>query len=208
MHGFQEQLLLKGIASASINYRYVSANVHYPDLMNDVNAALHFCQTKAAEWEIRNNKYLIGGASAGGHMALLYAYSYNQDNLISGVISAAGPTDFTDEVWMNYAASIGLMPAINFLANSTYTVPVDSQFVAASPVQNLKNVPTLMLHGDEDEVVFYSQSQRLSTALQQAGIQQKLYTIHGGKHDMGLTNPTIFGNLLKEMTEWIQEFGK
>ena len=46
----QQQLLTMNIASATINYRYVSPTHDYQGLMEDVGLALTEVRSKAADW--------------------------------------------------------------------------------------------------------------------------------------------------------------
>jgi fermentation-respiration switch protein FrsA (DUF1100 family) len=43
--------------------------------------------------------------------------------------------------------------------------------------------PILTIHGDKDNFIPYSQAQRLHTALDKAGVPNKLLTVPGGGHD-------------------------
>lgn len=209
LNGFQEGLLQQGIASASMNYRYASQSVHYPQLMQDVALAVDYCVGNADNWVIRKNQYMVGGSSAGAHMSLLYSYSYDTDNRVSGVISLAGPTDVTDTDWLNYAVLVGLIGNIEVMTGDTYVInqPLALSYTSASPRKNLKNVPTLMIHGTNDEVVFYSQSQKLDTALTNASVQHKLVTINGAGHDLGLGNPATAVMVTQEIVDWINTYG-
>ena len=67
---------LPGYAIFNINYRLSAgtANV-FPTQENDVKAALHFIYSKSAEYLI-NDKYVLIGASAGAHLAMLQGYKY------------------------------------------------------------------------------------------------------------------------------------
>src|SRR5690606_9147505 len=58
MAAIQDSLLISGIASASMNYRYASGTVHYEQQMEDVSAALAYCLSNADEWKIRKDKYI------------------------------------------------------------------------------------------------------------------------------------------------------
>ena len=208
MKAIQQRLLAKGIASASMSYRYVSSTVHYQQLMDDVQHALDFCQTKSAEWKIRHTKYIICGASAGAHMSLLYGYRYNTDSLVTGIMSAAGPTDLTDNNYVSYVTLGGLGDELEHLAGSPYTQPVDSNYVKVSPRLNIRNIPTLMIHGTSDAVVFYSQSQVLQSSLQTEGIANKLVTVQGANHDLNISNPATFDMIINEMVAWVMLYGK
>jgi acetyl esterase/lipase len=210
MRGFQDLLLARGFASMSMSYRFVNATVHYEELMQDVNRAINYCLDKSGEWNIRNTKLIIAGASAGAHMALLYGYKYDGGGKISGIVSMCGPTDLTDPVMLNYAASIGLSGVINALAGATYVSgqPLDAKFAAASPLKQAKNIPTLMFHGTADLTVPYSQAVLLNNHLTQLNYNHKLVTITGAGHDLGINVPANLILIEGEFRNWIETYSR
>ncbi len=210
MKGFQDLLLQRGIGSVSLSYRYASASVHYEELMEDVHKAVTMCSANAAAWGIRSRNYIISGASAGAHMALLYGYKYDQQQLVSGIISLSGPTDLTDLTMLNYAGSVGLGPAILNMTGATYipNQPLAPQFAAASPVRHAKNIPSLLIHGTADNVVLYSQAEILAGKLEELAIPHRLVAIDGEGHDLGLYKPEIFTIVATEIINWIRKYGQ
>ena len=210
MAAIQDSLLIRGIASASINYRYASGTVHYEELMDDVSNALSYCLTMADEWSIRKDKYVLGGVSAGAHMSLLYAHRFNTQHSVAAVISAAGPTDLTDVDWLNYTAIIGQLTNIQSMVGAQYYLgqPLDARFSAASPVKDVKDIPTLMIHGDNDLVVAYTQSQKMAAAMDNVGFNHKLVTIPGANHDLGISNPATASQIINEITLWVNTYGR
>jgi acetyl esterase/lipase len=210
MKAIQDSLLLRGIASAAMNYRFASGSIHYEQLMDDVSNALDVCVSKAGEWKIRNDKYVIGGASAGAHMSLLYAHRYNTKHSISAVVSAAGPTDLTDIDWLNYTGIIGQLGNIQSMVGAQYYLgqSLDPRFAAASPIKAVKNIPTLMIHGDADLVVAYAQSQRMAAVMNNSSFTNNLVTIPGAGHDLGVGNPTNAKLVVNEISAWVNTYGK
>ena len=197
-----------GIASASINYRYASNSIHYPELMNDVNSAVNYIVAHGKDWNVNTNKIAIGGISAGAHMALLYAYHYDSGNHISSVISMAGPVDLTNVAFLDGAAKLNLIGGANKLAGATYVAgkSVPSQFKDASPIQYVKNVPTLIIHGTGDMVVPYAQAELLADAMKQKSYTHDLMTIDGANHDLGLGNQTTAKKIADKVVSWVKEY--
>ncbi len=210
MKGFQDYLEVNGIASAAINYRYADANLHYAALMDDVHKAVSFCASKASTWSYRDSRFILLGASAGAHMSLLYGYKYDSGNRTGGIISMAGPTDLTNIAMLNYAASIGLGASIFNIVGAAYVggQPLAPQFAEASPVHQLKNVPTLLIHGKTDNVVLYSQAEILATKLQQQSVPYKLVSLPNDGHDLGLGKPANVQLIASEIVQWINKYGK
>jgi acetyl esterase/lipase len=199
-----------GIASASINYRYASDSVHYPELMSDVNSAVDYIVAHGKDWNVNTNKMSIGGISAGAHMALLYAYHYDTGNHINSVISMAGPTDLTNVDFLNGATLLKLIDGANKMVGAKYEFgkPVPSQFKAASPIQYVKNIPTLIIHGTGDIVVPYAQAELLSDTLKQKSYTHDLMTIDGANHDLGLGNQATAKKIADRVVEWVKEYNK
>jgi acetyl esterase/lipase len=199
-----------GIASAAINYRYASDNVHYPELMSDVNSAVDYIVDHGKDWNINTNKMAIGGISAGAHMALLYGYHYDKGNHISSIISMAGPTDMTNVDFLNGATLLKLIDGGNKMVGATYEFgkPVPSQFKTASPIQYVKNVPTLIVHGTGDIVVPYAQAELLANTLKKKGYTYDLMTIPGANHDVGLGNQATAKQIADKVVEWVKRYSK
>lgn len=205
MRFVQQELVKQGVASANINYRYAALDHHYDSMMDDISAAIAVVQDQASAWIVREKQYAMLGYSAGGHLALLYAYGFKKPQEIKTVISVAGPTDLktlqTDPV-QNILLSTVL---IGILPSEFYT---HSKTNDASPLFHAnKAVSTLMIHGTADEVVPFSQSEKLLAALRQKDIAQRLVALEGTKHDV-TANPLYVLKILAESSAWIRNQGK
>ncbi len=197
-----------GIASAAINYRYASDSVHYPELMSDVNSAVNYIVDHGKDWNVNTNKMAIGGISAGAHMALLYGYQYDKGNHISSIISLVGPVDLTNVDFLNGATLLKLIDGANKMTGAKYEFgkPVPSQFKTASPIQYVKNVPTLIVHGTGDVVVPYAQAELLNDKLKQKNYTHDLMTIPNANHDLGLGNQAIAKQIADRVVEWVNMY--
>lgn len=197
-----------GIASASINYRYASDTVHYAELMSDVDKAVNYIVEHGKDWNVDTNKISIGGISAGAHMALLYGYQYDKGNHISSIISMAGPTDMTNVDFLNGATLLKLIDGANKMTGAKYEFgkPVPNQFKDASPIQYIKNIPTLIIHGTGDMVVPYDQAELLSDKLKQKSYTHDLMTIPNANHDLGLGNPVTAKQIADRVVEWVKKY--
>ena len=63
-------LIQQGYAIASVDYRF-SGDAKFPAQIQDCNAALNFLMANAASYGIDPKRLVVGGGSAGGHLALL-----------------------------------------------------------------------------------------------------------------------------------------
>jgi acetyl esterase/lipase len=206
--GLQQVLLANQIGSISIDYRFVSATHHVDGLMADVGQALAAIAANAHEWGIRSDGYQLFGASAGAHMALLYAYHFQQPNEVSAVISAAGPTTFSDE-FLALAAATGnpLKAPIEAMAGAPIETPYSPRFAAASPLTHVADaVPTLLIHGKADLVVPYQMSAALDAALKAEGKTAQLITLPDAGHDL-FADPVTTMQVLNDALTWIKAQG-
>lgn len=205
MRAFQDTLSKLNIASASMNYRFVNNVIHYQELMSDVQRALDTIFAHKNDWNVTPNDITIAGYSAGGHMALLYAYDFDAANRINAVISLAGPTDLTVRSWID-AFDWYSHGTLQNLVGANYTAgqPLDGKFYQASPIFQIKNVPVLMIHGTQDPTVPYAQSTSLHDSLQALGIASSLVPRVGAAHDLQINNQANMQLMVGAMKNWIE----
>lgn len=209
MRAFQDSLLKHGIASASINHRYADKNsVHYQQMLADVDKAYTYCSAHAAGWKTDFTHVAMAGASSGAHLAMLYAYT--TDKKIKAVVDLSGPANLNDTATLNYVKTINLIDAVEKMTGDNYTqgkVPPPS-YKASSPVTHVKNIPTLIVHGDADRVVPYNQSQQLDKALEAKGVTHKLVTLNGVDHGIAPTDTLNNRKMYREVISWIEKYDR
>jgi acetyl esterase/lipase len=152
----------------NINYRLANP----PDIIStseiDVKAAVEFIYNHRTEYRI-SDKFVLIGASAGGHLALLQGYKHTAPVKVKAIIDFFGPTDLI-EMFNNPPNP--LVPAL--LASVTGGTPTTQSLIyqISSPLTYVTNqsAPTLILHGGIDIVVSPSQSILLKNKLQTSGV--------------------------------------
>ena len=163
----------------NINYRLANTPDFFPAQEQDVKAALEFIYSKKGEYKI-SDKFVLVGASAGAHLALLQGYKYSTPVKPKAIIDFFGPTDLI-ELYNNppnpfvqplLISVTGATPASN---NTLYTQSSPITFISS------QSPPTMILHGGIDIVVSPSQSASLNTKLVMAGVirQYILYPAEG-----------------------------
>lgn len=185
-----------GIATASVNYRYISETVDLLDVLDDIDAALAEIRKKGAEVGVNINKVLLTGDSAGGHLSLLYAYARKNTAPITpvAVISNSGPTDLYDDNFYHNNA-LGNEAAISDLMSKacgqrfTYETKESAKaaLFSVSPISYVSAdcVPTVINHGNADSIVPFSNAQTLDALLTQYGVEHVLNVYEGADHDLG-----------------------
>jgi acetyl esterase/lipase len=100
---FFRHLVAQGHTVMDVAYRlYPEVDIY--GMIGDVKHAVAWMKANASRYGVNPEKIVLGGASAGGHLALLAAYApghpeFNPEDLkgtdlsVSGVISYYGPTD-------------------------------------------------------------------------------------------------------------------
>ena len=170
-----------GYAIVNTNYRLASAfNNYFPTQENDMKAVVDFLITNKTEYGI-SQKFVLLGASAGAHMALLQAYKYNSPS-IKAVVDFFGPADMADlynnitdpTIKMSFQILMGGTPAGN---PSMYQQSSPLNFVSA------QSPPTIILHGADDYLVPVSQSVSLKNNLDALGVPNKLIVFPGMGHE-------------------------
>jgi acetyl esterase/lipase len=161
---------LPGYAIFNINYRLSTGLANtFPAQENDVKAAVDFIYGKRSEYII-SDKFVLLGASAGGHLALLQGYKYTSPVKPKAIVDFFGPTDMTD-LYNNPASPMIPQSAVASIVGTTPTTN-PTLYQQSSPITfvTAQSPPTIILHGGTDPLVAPSQSVALDAKLQTMGV--------------------------------------
>ncbi|HET9906259.1 MAG TPA: alpha/beta hydrolase fold domain-containing protein [Anaerolineales bacterium] len=202
MHGDKTEALLfvdrmtsEGYLVASINYRLYPEG-KFPNMIEDVKCAIRFLRAHASEYNLNPNRIAAIGPSAGGHLVSLLGTSdvnagwdvgeyLDQSSRVQAVVAMAPVTDLTRS-FPN--ADIEAMRGVGF---------GEDNIVQASPVTHVTtdDPPFLLIHGDQDTVVPFEQSQLMYDRLVQASVPAQLVAVQRGGHSFtapdGSATPTF-----------------
>lgn len=184
-----------GIATASVNYRYISEDVDLLDVLDDIDAALAQIRKKGAEVGVNINRVLLTGDSAGGHLSLLYAYARKNSAPIApvAVISNSGPTDLYDDNFYHNNALGNEAVICDLMSKAcgqsfTYEARESAKqaLYSVSPVSYVSAdcVPTVINHGTADTIVPFSNAETLDALLTQYGVEHVLNVYEGSDHGL------------------------
>jgi acetyl esterase/lipase len=197
------QQRLPGYAIANINYRLATTSTNkFPTQENDMKAAIDYLVQKSGDLHI-SQKFVLLGASAGGHLSLLQAYKYTNPK-IKAVISFFGPTDMA-ALYQAYSGNQLNQLGIQILMNGTPATNA-ALYTSSSPVNfvNAQSTPTLLLHGDADVVVPVAQSQALATKLASFNVPHQIQVYPGLGHD--IWPPTQMNDAFNRIENFIRQY--
>jgi acetyl esterase/lipase len=158
-----------------------------PEIVADVRQAVRFIRHNADRWGVDADRLGAFGGSAGGHLALMLGNASDagdpsaeedfmrEENRVASVVAYYPPVDLRQMARGADASPDSRFPALNF-----------DRAVAAdySPIVHVSSddPPTLLIHGDADELVNVSNSERIYAAFQENGIQTEMIIIPGAGH--------------------------
>lgn len=176
------QQRLASYAIANINYKLATnTSNHFPSQENDMKAAINFIVQHSGSYAI-SQKIVLLGASSGAHLATLQAYKYATPK-ISAVVDFFGPVDMVG--LYNFTTIPFNRSLIEVLMSGTpSTNPLLYQ--ESSPINfvTAQSPPTIIFHGDKDEVVPVAQSIALKDKLQSMGVTNQLFIYPNLGHDI------------------------
>jgi acetyl esterase/lipase len=210
-------LLAAGYTVFAINHR-AAPRFTYPAAIDDVQRAIRFVRFHAGDYGIDAARIGGVGGSSGAHLIGLAA-----------MLGAAGNANDADPVNRESAALTAVvlrappldLRTIDTLEGTAYVVSfmdapagntsVSASYSAASPITHVttSSPPVLLLHGDADKVVPYSQSVAMQAALEAANVPVRLVTIPGGAHgaDFGAAQPAAnWPDYYGEMVSWLNRY--
>ena len=187
----------KGYAVAAINYHFLSPDTHMDTLIQDIDLSLKAIREKALENGVTLSRVMLAGVSAGAHMSLLYAYSMADRAPIKPVcvMDYCGPSLLTDLVrsdppeqeWIDLLTNATGIPYLEDTMEEC-----KAELVRYSPVTyvNENTVPTIICHGQKDNLVPYSNAVGLRNALEANGAEYIFLPMP--KADHGLEQKEIY----------------
>jgi acetyl esterase/lipase len=184
--------LARGWNVINVDYR-MSGTALAPAAVEDARCALRWVYRNAEHFHLDTDRIIVTGHSAGGHLALMAGMLRETDGLdnncpadpamgdqplkVAAIVDWYGPTDVSDLIAgpnrKTYAVAwLGSLP------------DRDAEARRVSPLAYVHAglPPILIIHGDSDPVVPYSQSQRLHASLDNAHVPNELYTVPQGGH--------------------------
>ncbi len=189
-------MLSAGFAIASVDYR-LSPEAPFPAQIHDIKAAIRFLRANQEKYPLDSNRFVIAGASAGGHLAALAGVSDGVTELegnvgqhlkvssrVQSIVSFFGASNLQTILAQSTPFGLNMrVPALElFLGGQPDAKPELARL--ASPVAHVdSNDPPLWLfHGDQDPQMPISQAHELQGAYKRAGLPVNFAVLHNSRH--------------------------
>jgi acetyl esterase/lipase len=173
-----------------------------PEIVDDVRLALAHVHKNAEQWDIDPSRLGVFGYSAGGHLSLMLGTTANDAKEKKG-----GRTP-------RIAAVAAVFPPTDLEPYTQPDNPLREQFPALkfdrqrsqefSPLRQVSPVdaPTLLIHGDKDELVPLWHSEKIRDAMTDAKVPNRLVVMEGAGHGFDAKgNQAMF----QAMVAWFDE---
>jgi acetyl esterase/lipase len=199
---FNHWLAQRGFAVAAMSYRLAPRFV-WPAQRDDLLAAMAWLKSRATELGIDPRRLVLLGRSAGGQIALATAYTAN-DPAIRGVIALYTPSDLIFGYVNTHENDMLKSPALmrQFLAGTPDSARANYESASALFHVSARTPPTLLLHGENDALVWHRHSTRLDAKLAEQRVPHAFVSLPWATHafDYNLDGPG--GQLTTYAIEW------
>ncbi len=207
-----EPMLAAGYTVFAINHR-ATPRFTYLAQVADVQRAVRFVRYHANEYGINPEKIGAIGGSSGGHLVSMLGVLNGDEfieedspiNRVSGkaqcVIARAASSSFIKGQDASYF--LGVREKERLVEGSREHAIA----TAASPITHVTkdDAPMLLVHGDADDVVHFSLSERMHNALQEAGVSSKLVRVEGGGHGFNFSGAKKLPDLARIYVQWMDQ---
>lgn len=188
-----------GYVAISINY-WLGEKDRWPTNLQDCKNAVRWLRVNAERLQIDPERIGVIGGSAGGHLALMVAYTAGNKEI--------DPEPLYPDVSDHVSACVNMYGISNLftrqgtdksgkpdgkIRTTTQLFPeraaaAPAKWKLASPVSHVKSdsPPTFTLHGTADTTVDRDQSEELDRALKAAGAESTLIRVPGANHAWAL----------------------
>jgi acetyl esterase/lipase len=185
-----KDLLDKGFTLIAVRHGS-SPKYLIPEIVSDVRRAVRFIRHNAKQWGVDPNRLGVFGGSAGGHLALVLGTASDngdpnakedfmrESDRVASVVAYFPPVDLRPLARglnpQRTGGTLDRFPALNFEKEKA---PDYSPIVHVSP----DDPPTLLIHGDKDNLVPVNNSKVIHEAFQKNNVKTQLIIIEGAEH--------------------------
>jgi acetyl esterase/lipase len=189
-----EWLASEGFVAYSVNYRLVP-DVSFPAAIDDVGLAVEWMRANADRYGIDPDRIGAFGGSAGGNLAALLGTrgsgSLTDGSRVAAVAELSGPVDLSYDGIIVAGGSSGLEQIVLDYLDCASLLDCDAA-VDASAVRELDRTdPPVFIGSSTEEFIPLSQSSGFADDLSDLGIVNRLVTVPGSLHSIGILDAAM-----------------
>lgn len=183
-----QQFADRGYLAVTPEYRLVG-EAAWPAQLDDVVAATEWVADNADHLGVDVDRIVIGGSSAGGHLALMATAKLGGKARIAAVLSLFSASELT----LEQPAPKGAFGAVQLVGPGAG----ETELKAASPLHQVNEAfpPVFLLHGGGDWMIDPQASLNLYQRLVEVGVPAELHIVAGGLHEFveepGMRSPMV-----------------
>lgn len=175
----------------SIGYRLTGEAI-WPAQIHDCKAAIRWLRANAKKYNLDPDKIGVTGTSAGGHLVAMLGTTgdvkelegklgehLNESSRVTCVIDQFGPTDL---LAMGGSHNNPNSPESKLVGGAVQEKQKVAREASATTHVSKDDPPFLLLHGTNDNVVPFKQSELLHEALKKGGVDSVLIPVEGAGH--------------------------
>ncbi len=200
-----------------------------PEIIQDMNRSVRFIRHHAKDYGIDPDRIGVSGGSAGGHLSLMLGTNGanadekakdavdRESSRVGAVACFFPPTDFLNweavgkerihatDHQARFRPSFDHHQVFDEKINLWERITDDAKLReisrAMSPIYRISSetVPTLIIHGDKDNLVPLRQSESFIAKLKEAGVDCKLVVKPGAGHGWG-------ADMIKDVNQFVEWF--
>ena len=206
----------KGYICASVNYT-LTDGVHdsnYNKMYEQVLSQVTSIKEKASELGYNITEMATSGDSAGGYLALLYAYRAGDDSAIpvKTVFEMSGPTTFDPDEW-GITETADVIESVSRLSGKTVTKEmvesgeIDTIIKEISPalLVDSETVPTIVAYGTKDIIVPVNLKYALIGTLDEFGVDYTYIEFTNSGHGM-LLDPDKTQEYVDTVNQYLEKY--
>lgn len=178
-------------AGVSIGYRLTGEAI-WPAQIHDCKAAIRWLRANAKKYNLDPDKIGVTGTSAGGHLVAMLGTTgdvkelegklgeyLNESSRVTCVVDQFGPTDL---LAMGGSHNNPNSPESKLVGGAVQETQKMAREASATTHVSKDDPPFMLLHGTNDNVVPFNQSELLHDALKKGGVESMLLPVEGAGH--------------------------
>lgn len=184
------ELARSGFVVASVEYRTTNEGT-FPIQLTDVKAGIRYLKALSDRYNIDPDRFGVMGESAGGYLAAMAALAEDKAFDVgafteySSKVQAACPWyPPSDVTGFQYPSPVEAAASMESLLLGKNVMLNQEEALTICPVSFVTKdaPPFLIIHGDNDHTVPFSQGELLHDKLESAGADVKLLVLEGADH--------------------------